>query len=136
MKWRQKDRQTDFQELYINIPLFSHEELATQAKHMCRANDPPRRNRERAEQVLVPHQNRQTTNRFQWNTRNSADDETENSKHGTEHDNGTTSEKKEFSLSLSLFSPKDLLFLCGRNNAGQRHAEHTKSKTISREGDV
>ncbi len=40
------------------------------------------------------------------------------------------------SLSLSLSSPKDLLFLCGRNNAGQRHAEHTKSKTISREGDV
>lgn len=26
---RQTDRQTDFQELYINIPLFSHEELGT-----------------------------------------------------------------------------------------------------------
>jgi hypothetical protein len=69
-----------------------------------------------------------------------ADDETENSKHGTEHDNATPREKKESSLSLtlslSLFSPKDLLFLCGRNNAEQRHAEHTKSKTISREREV
>jgi hypothetical protein len=31
----------------------------------------------------------------------SDDDETENSKHGTEHDNATPREKKELSLSLS-----------------------------------
>jgi hypothetical protein len=73
----------------------------------------------------------------------SDDDETENSKHGTEHDNATPREKKELSLSLSLsslsralFSPKDLLFLCGRNNAEHDNAEHIESTTISREGDV